>query len=200
MLLEEGFGMDNGRYQLVGLCALAAGLAACTASSAGTPGFAAPDEAQARQAYLAAVRADFLGSNAESYLKDVPERFRSTHQAMQDPNEREVVQRILRSITKVKVIGCQWSPLDERAIESRSRPRTEGKFTAGYLCDLSVHLTSQERGALSAPARGFFYQDGGGLVFAGEYAHGWEPDADASGQASTQTGGSWGGSEAAPPP
>jgi hypothetical protein len=190
--------MDIGR--IVGLCALAAGLGACTASSAGTPGFMAPDDSQARQAYLTAMRTDLLGPDADAYLEDVPERFRSTHQAMMDPNEREVVQRILRSITKVKVAGCQWSPVDERAIEPRSKPRAEGKFTAGYLCNLSVHLTSQQRGALSAPARGFFYQDGGQLVFAGKYAHGWEPDAAANGQASTQTGGSWGGSEAAPPP
>ena len=192
--------MDIGRYQFVGLCAVAASLSACTASSAGSPGFLAPDDAQAKQAYLTAMRTDLLGPGANAYLEDVPQRFRSTHEAMLGPNEQEVAQRILRSITKVKVAGCQWSPVDERAIEPRSKPRAQGKLTAGYLCDLSVHLTSQQRGALSARARGFFYQDGGQLVFAGEYAHGWQPEADASGQASTQTGGSWGGSEAAPPP
>ena len=143
---------------------------------------------------------DLLDSESEAYLKDVPDQFRATHEAMKDPNEREVVQRILRAITKVKVIGCQWSPLDKREIEGRSRPRAEGKFAAGYLCDLNVHLTSQERGPLSAPARGYFYQDGGTLAFAGEYAHGWQPDADAGSQRSTQTGGSWGGSEEAPAP
>jgi hypothetical protein len=187
--------MDKGR--LIGLCALAASLGACTAS-AGTPNFLAPDDGQAKQAYMSAMRADFLGAGGGEHLKDVPERFRSTHEAMQDPNEGEVVQRTLRSISNVKVIGCQWSPVNQRDVAMRSRPRTDNRFTAGYLCDLRVHLASSEPGPLSAPARGYFFQEGGDLVFAGEYAHGWEPDADPKGQASTHTSGSWGSSDGEP--
>lgn len=192
--------MDIGFHRLVGLCAVAASLGACSASSAGAPGFLAPDDAQAKQAYMAAMREDLLISESGAHLKDVPNHLRATHEAMKDPNEREVVQRILGSITKVKVVGCQWSPVDRRAIDGRSKLRTEGRFTAGYLCDLNVHLTNPERGPLSAPARGFFYQEGGALAFAGEYAHGWKPDPDAKSQASTQTGGRWGGSEEDPVP
>ena len=187
--------MQNRQYRQIGISALAAGLCACSASNAGTPAFVSPDDAQAKTAYLAAFKADALGADSDAYLKDVPEHLRATHLAIQDPGEREVAERIFRSVTKVDVIGCQWSPIDERVIEPRSRPRAKDKFTAGYLCDIKVHLTNAVRGPLAAPARGYFFQEGGALAFAGKFAHGWQPDSSANPQANFRTGGSWGGSE-----
>jgi hypothetical protein len=191
--------MHGRQDRRIGILTLAAGLCACSASNPGTPGFVAPGDAQAKAAYLAAFKADALGEDTNAYLKDVPEHLRETHLGMMEPGEREVAKDIFRSITNVKVIGCQWSPLDNREIEPRSRPRTEGKFTAGHLCDISVHVTNEVRGPLAASTRGFFFMDGGQLAFAGEFAHGWQPDSSANRQASSHTGGSWGSSETPPP-
>jgi hypothetical protein len=162
--------MKHFNLPAAGLAALALSLGACAAAGAQAPAFTAPDDAQAREAYLAAYKADFLGPDSEAYLKDVPEDLRATHLGLKDPGEREVVERTLRTISKVKVAGCQWAPFDEAVLQDVARPRARDKLTAGYLCDLTDTLT-----------------------FAGEYAHGWRPDGDANRQVSTHTGGSWGG-------
>ena len=192
--------MTHFNISVAGLAALAlpVALSACAASGAEAADFPAPDDAQARVAYLAAYQADLLGPDSQAYLKDVPERLRSTHLGMADPGQREVAERILRTTSGVKIAGCQWAAFDESVVQDESRPRAKDKLTAGYLCDLTVHLANPQRGPLAAPARGYFYKDGGTLAFAGEYAPGWQPDRAANRQVSTHTGGSWGGDE--PPP
>ncbi len=166
-------------------------LAACTPA----PDYAAPGDAEARTAYLAAYEADWFGNSSDEHLADVPEHLRETHSAMMNPDDEKVAAETLRNTKDIKVGACEWTVYHPRRhrVEMRSKPRIENKFRAAYLCDVTVFVSTKKRGMVSAPARGFFFKDGETLSFAGEYAHGWaEVEQAGAKQGSTETGGAWG--------
>ena len=137
--------------QRIGLLLLP-GLAGCSLATA-TPLYPEPDAGEAARAYTTAHCADFLTGPIRQGT--------------------ELEDKLMAGFQRLTLSSCRWESFNRRRIDAMSRRRAEGRFEAGWYCQVQVHLHNAVRGPLVGDGEGYFYRDGETLHFAGEYAHGW---------------------------
>lgn len=162
------------------IAALASAVAASllAAGCASEPAYPPPTGDEAREAYVRAIRADWIDRPApqppqgETALVpgDSPdEAGRKVFGVLDyesEMNTRAMAPGLIASLDKVVLGQCEWGGLDAADVKHFARHRIEGAVSEGYGCDYRVFHQTESRGLVSAAGEGYFFHRDGSYDFA----------------------------------
>ena len=159
------------------LC-LAAG---CGGKPVSAPGYSAPSESEALDAYRNSVLGKHIeGASSDEVMQRVVEKDGNLNavnhhaitlaQSRESHNER--VEELAKNLQSTDLSDCVWERFSPGAVKAKYKEEESGPAPeAAYRCKVAVTIDTDTRGLVQGPTEGFFFKkDDGSFVFVGKLA------------------------------
>ena len=176
-------------------------MAGCGGKPVSAPGYAAPTESEALDAYRNSVLGKHMeGSSSEEVAQRVAEKdgdingmnYHAITLAQSRESHNERVEKLAKNLQSTDLSDCVWERFSPGAVKARYKDEAGPAPEAAYRCKVAVTIDTDSRGLVAGPTEGFFFKkDDGEFVFVGKLAKDYKRlDGKEDEPEETSTGGS----------